>query len=477
MPRPHPSQLAARLVATLAAAATLFGLSAAHAQPVLITAPQTLNPGATTITPTAGGAPVPLATADITVSGTTLTINGRHTIRDLLVQNNGTVTHSASFTFDYSGGGGTDVVNGLWLSVQANPTGGSVTVQSGSGFNVTGKGFGSDQGPGAGTASSNGSLGGAGGGHGGDGANSGTLTGGLSYGSITQPITQGSGGGSYFGNPGGAGGGSVRLIVSGALTFNGSVMAAGIPGISSAGSGAGGSIWITAGSLSGTGTLQALGGNGGNIWGGGGGGRIAVYTCASTSETSMSVSGGTANQGNGQPGTIYLNTAIITQQPISVVNCELSQANFEVLVVGPGPYTYQWRKNSVNLTDGLTPTGTLITGSAAQQLSLTSVSTSDIGSYDCIVSTACGGLTSTSATLGITTPCALADIVSDPLETDLCANGSIGPEDLDAFIAAFISGNLLADVASDSLDTTFNPNGFVGSEDLDAFIASFIAGC
>jgi len=79
-----------------------------------------------------------------------------------------------------------------------------------------------------------------------------------------------------------------------------------------------------------------------------------------------------------------------------------------------------------------------------------------------------------------TTPraCALADVASDSLDSSNNPNGSVGPEDLDAFISGFIAGNAaIADVASDSLDTTYNPNGSVGSEDLDAFIASFIAGC
>jgi len=76
------------------------------------------------------------------------------------------------------------------------------------------------------------------------------------------------------------------------------------------------------------------------------------------------------------------------------------------------------------------------------------------------------------------TGCAIADVASDSLDTVRNPNNSIGPEDLDAFIAGFIAGNAaIADVASDSLDTVFTPNGFVGPEDLDAFIASFIAGC
>jgi len=176
--------------------ATLLGLvPAALAQPVLITASQTINPGQATITPTAGGSPVPLATADITVSGTTLTINGRHTIRDLVVQNNGTITHTAGFTFDYSGGAGTDVVNGLWLNVVANPTGGNFTIATGGVMDVSARGHAPGTGTGAGLWNGNGSCGSSGAGHGGNGGISGCQSGGAVYGSITQPTTMGSGSG------------------------------------------------------------------------------------------------------------------------------------------------------------------------------------------------------------------------------------------------------------------------------------------
>ena len=72
----------------------------------------------------------------------------------------------------------------------------------------------------------------------------------------------------------------------------------------------------------------------------------------------------------------------------------------------------------------------------------------------------------------------IADVASDSLDSVYSPNGSVGPEDLDAFIAGFIAENVaIADVASDSLDTVRNPNGAVGPEDLDAFIAGFVAGC
>ena len=66
---------------------------------------------------------------------------------------------------------------------------------------------------------------------------------------------------SGYGNiPGGAGGGLIRLAVSGTLTINGVISANGVNGgvndyydQSQGGGGSGGSIWLTADTLAGTG--------------------------------------------------------------------------------------------------------------------------------------------------------------------------------------------------------------------------------
>jgi len=71
----------------------------------------------------------------------------------------------------------------------------------------------------------------------------------------------------------------------------------------------------------------------------------------------------------------------------------------------------------------------------------------------------------------------LADVASDGLDRTYNPNGSVGPEDIDAFTAAFTDNNLaVADVATDSMDASRNPNGSVGLEDQNAFIAAYIAG-
>ena len=64
-------------------------------------------------------------------SGTTLTINGRHTVGTLTLERSGgapgILTHTANFTYDYSGNG-SDVVAGMDLTVA-----GSLDIQGASG--------------------------------------------------------------------------------------------------------------------------------------------------------------------------------------------------------------------------------------------------------------------------------------------------------------------------------------------------------
>jgi hypothetical protein len=284
--------------------ASLVGVcGSALAQPVTVSSPLTINPGDTTILG------VPLATAQITVQGTALTVNGRHSIASLALVRSGaaaaTLNHTPAQSFTYAPG---DVVNGMHLIVS-----GDVVIQGtvggvASSINVSGRGFAGGAGPGAGQASSDGGFGGTGGGHGGDGTSSSVFAGGQGYGSITAPADLGSGGGAYFSNVGGAGGGCVRLDVGGTLTVDGSIVASGIAGVTTAGFGAGGSIFITASAFAGSGTLTASGGGATNAWGGGGGGRVAVVAGASTFLGAMNAAGGVVSFGTptkGGAGTVY----------------------------------------------------------------------------------------------------------------------------------------------------------------------------
>lgn len=273
----------------------------AGAQPCTITTPTTIGPNDTMI---CGN--VPLATAEITVRGTTLTMNGRFTIASLSLERNAanqpsTLTHDANFTYLYPDG---ETVRGLKLTVTGN-----MLVQGANGFevgsfvNVTGRGFGGGQGPGAGQ--NTGGCCTSGGGFGGDGGAGRDLNGGrLGYGaSVSGPTEFGSGGGNGNQGSGGNGGGTLRLIVGGSLTVTGTIASNG-GSTGNSGAGAGGSIWITASSLAGTGTINANGGNADSNGGGGGGGRVSLEYSASTfTGTAQAIGGGGREKGGA--GTVY----------------------------------------------------------------------------------------------------------------------------------------------------------------------------
>ncbi|MBI4953663.1 MAG: LamG domain-containing protein [Myxococcales bacterium] len=137
-----------------------------------------------------------------------------------------------------------------------------------------GMGYGPSQGPGAG--SDGGSHGGAGYGAVWD----------ATYGDLGAPSALGSGG------LGSAGGGSIRIVATGAVRIDGALTARGAP---HAGfhTGAGGSLWIRAAALTGTGLVSAAGGPA-NADGehGGGGGRIKLEVLGLAFAGERSVAGG-----------------------------------------------------------------------------------------------------------------------------------------------------------------------------------------
>ncbi len=210
---------------------------------------------------------------------------------------------------------------------------------------------------------------GAGGGYGGRGGDGqddtlprvGTPRGGSTYGSAETPLDMGSGGGrSYFGRSGGAGGGAIKLEVSGTLTLDGVVSANGNPGAGGngttdygGGGGSGGSIDATISILQGVGHFEARGGAGGPAGtgnsftspgaagGGGGGGRIAVsyralgstgfsgLTCPQGSfrDATFCVSGGQGQEGvrAGTTGSIIFRN-VDTTAPAAIADLRVTGA-------------------------------------------------------------------------------------------------------------------------------------------------------
>jgi hypothetical protein len=82
----------------------------------------------------------------------------------------------------------------------------------------------------------------------------------------------------------------------------------------------------------------------------------------------------------------------IVSNPESATVAGGSPVSFSVSAEGTAPLTYQWQRGTAN-----------ITGAVSQTYSISSVSSTDAGSYRCIVSNAYGSVTSQSASLTVST--------------------------------------------------------------------------
>jgi len=115
-------------------------------------------------------------------------------------------------------------------------------------------------------------------------------------------------------------------------------------------------------------------------------------------------------------GTVATNAATVTinaaaginTQPTSQSACVGGSATFTVSATGASP-TYQWRKD-----------GGPIHGANAATLTINSVGAGDVGSYDCVVASDCGGATSDSVTLSLSSPLSLG---AQPQPQTACVGG------------------------------------------------------
>lgn len=83
----------------------------------------------------------------------------------------------------------------------------------------------------------------------------------------------------------------------------------------------------------------------------------------------------------------------ITTQPVSRTNNYGTTATFTVVASGTAPLSYQWQKNSVD-----------VSGATTSALTLSSVTQNDAASYRVIVSNSAGSVTSSAATLTVNEP-------------------------------------------------------------------------
>ncbi len=86
----------------------------------------------------------------------------------------------------------------------------------------------------------------------------------------------------------------------------------------------------------------------------------------------------------------------ITNQPVSVCTNAGANVTFNVSAVGSLPLSYQWRRNTTDLSDGGN-----VSGAKTTMLTLTNVQGEDAGNYSVAVSHASGSVTSIVATLTV----------------------------------------------------------------------------
>jgi hypothetical protein len=87
----------------------------------------------------------------------------------------------------------------------------------------------------------------------------------------------------------------------------------------------------------------------------------------------------------------------ITTHPTSQTVATGGTANFSVAASGTTPLSYQWQKNSVNLSNG-----GHYSGVTTDTLTISNADSNDEANYRCVVSNACGSATSNQASLTVT---------------------------------------------------------------------------
>ena len=100
----------------------------------------------------------------------------------------------------------------------------------------------------------------------------------------------------------------------------------------------------------------------------------------------------------------------ITTQPASVTVCEGAAVTPHVSASGTAPLTYQWRKG-----------GSDIGGATAATYTIPAPAAGDAGSYDVVITNACGSVTSAAATLAVD---AAPTIATPPANLTVCESAA-----------------------------------------------------
>jgi hypothetical protein len=135
----------------------------------------------------------------------------------------------------------------------------------------------------------------------------------------------------------------------------------------------------------------------------------------------------------------------ITQQPMPVVVCPGGSFSLTVAASGTGP-TYQWRRNTTNLSGN---------GATTPTYAKSNATSFDTGLYDCVVTNLCGTATTVLARVAV-------------CPADFNCSGTLSVQDIFDFLALYFAHAPRAD---------FNGSGAVSVQDIFDFLAAYFAGC
>ncbi|MFN0134442.1 MAG: kelch repeat-containing protein [Phycisphaerales bacterium] len=154
--------------------------------------------------------------------------------------------------------------------------------------------------------------------------------------------------------------------------------------------------------------------------------------------------------------------AAILRQPAPVALPERRDATFSVEAAGSGPVRFRWRRDGVDLIDGVTPSGSIIHGSRDKSLSIMSITPADAGVYTCLVQNLSGDANSAPVTLEVLCYADCDGTSYPPIISTL---------DYVCFMNKFAAGDPYANCDGSTVPPTLNAADFI------CFLSELAAGC
>jgi hypothetical protein len=133
--------------------------------------------------------------------------------------------------------------------------------------------------------------------------------------------------------------------------------------------------------------------------------------------------------------------------------------------------TFRWFRNGQQLTDGVTPAGSTLLGTATRWLTISNLQPADAGNYTFRVSNPCGQGDSRAATL--TLACTPSDVAGP--NQSVGADGQLTADDIIVFLGWYFADDARADIAGPNQSPT--PDGQRTADDIIVFLGRYFAGC